>query len=108
MDGSGNVYAAGAFTNDSGYSYVAKWDGVNWNELGIGNSSLKANNVIASIALDGLGNVYAAGDFSNVNGYRYVAKWDGISWSELTILKNGNPIYNSITVDGFNNIYATG
>jgi hypothetical protein len=89
-DASGNIYAAGRFTNgvnsSSGNSYVARWNGSTWSELGIGNNALSANSSIEDLEIDAIGNVYAAGDFflSNTPGFiRYVAKWNGSSWSEL-------------------------
>ena len=82
VDNSGNVYAAGNFTNSSNSYYVAKWNGSNWSELG-GNNSLKANNSINSIIIDNSGNLYVVGNFTDSNGKYYVAKWDGSSWSEL-------------------------
>ena len=39
-DASGNMYAAGYFTNASGKYYVAKWNGSAWSELG-GTNALK-------------------------------------------------------------------
>ena len=33
-DNSGNIYAAGTFTNAAGKYYVAKWNGTNWSKLG--------------------------------------------------------------------------
>ncbi len=83
-DISGNVYAAGRFTNNNGNKYVAKWDGITWSELG-GVNSLKGNNYIMSICSDNSWNVYAGGYLTNSNGKYYVAKWDKKTntWSEL-------------------------
>ena len=82
-DTSGNIYAAGAFTNGDGYFYVAKWNGSAWAELG-GISALAANGSIASICSDPSGNIYAAGSFTNSSGKFYLAKWDGNAWSEYS------------------------
>jgi hypothetical protein len=103
----GNVYAAGAFTNGggmfSGNSYVAKWDGISWNELG----ALNANGIISSICADRHGNIYAAGNFRNIYGNFYVAKWDGATWSDLGNL-DANLYINAICVDDSQNVYAGG
>ena len=50
LDGSGNLYAAGYFTEAGGVSvnYVAKWDGQNWSPLGAG-----MDNVVSSLAVVG-------------------------------------------------------
>ena len=82
-DSSGNIYAGGEFTNDSGNEFVAKWDGTSWTELG-GMNALHANANVLSICSDKNGYIYAAGAFtdgsSDTSGHSYVAKWDGTSW----------------------------
>jgi hypothetical protein len=103
-DHSGNVYAAGSFTNGNlpttGHQYVAKWDGTSWSELG----SLNANGAIYSLAVDNnTGYVYASGYFSNADGKSYVAKWDGTSWSDLgDMALSPAPIY----VDASGKLYS--
>ena len=108
-DNSGNLFAAGGFTNVNGKNYVAKWDGSNWSELGGSNSST-FNNGIMTVCSDAIGNVYAAGSFTNANGKRYVAKWNGSGWSELG--GNNSSTFNSsiktITIDAGGNVYAAG
>lgn len=121
VDGSGNLYAAGSFTNASGKYYVAKWDGATWSELGgINNSTF--DSVIVSLSVDGSGNVYASGQFTNGIGYKYVAKWNGITWSEVgginsstfttTISKmtadiNGNVYVSNGSINTSNNYYVS-
>ncbi|HSY60985.1 MAG TPA: T9SS type A sorting domain-containing protein [Cytophaga sp.] len=106
-DSSGNVYAIGTFRNANNYTYVAKWNGTSWSELGdLGNGY----NVINAICTDKDGNVYAGGEFENADNYNYVAKWDGTSWSEvggLDALK-ANVSINILVSDDAGNIYATG
>src|SRR6478736_5329629 len=80
-DASGNIYAAGRFTNTNGKYCVAKWNGSSWSELGAGANALNANSDIKSIGSDASGNIYAAGFFTNAENKSYVAKWDGSSWS---------------------------
>lgn len=106
---SNDIYAVGRFTNSSGKRFVAKWNGVNWSELG-GVNSLKANGDINSICFDGNNNVYVAGDFKNAAGKRYVAKWDGINWTELGGFNNlsANNTILKIVADSLGNVYAAG
>ncbi len=108
-DASGNVYAAGDFTNASGKYYVAKWNGSTWSELG-GLNALAANSHIISICADVTGNIYAAGNFFNSSGKWYVAKWNGSTWSELGGLNAlaANNTIDCICSDAFGNIYAGG
>jgi hypothetical protein len=81
-DASGNLYAAGGFTNGTssrnGNFYVAKWSGSAWSELG-GNNTSTFNGFISSVTSDARGYVYAAGSFTNgsnsQNGNYYVAKY---------------------------------
>ncbi|MEY4877402.1 MAG: hypothetical protein RL708_2552 [Bacteroidota bacterium] len=94
-DTKGNLYAAGRFTDslsqNKGKCFVAKWDGLTWQSLGVGTHSLNANAPINVIAVDSSGIVYAAGEFTDsttsMKGKCYVAKWDGTDWSEV---QNGN------------------
>lgn len=113
-DPSGNIYAAGEFTNSSGKKYVAKYDGNAWSELG-GLNGLSANFPIHSVHSDASGNIYATGEFTNSFGYPYVAKYDGSSWSELGGLNGLGAYYYPyrciiacIISDSFGNIYAAG
>ena len=88
-DVSGNIYAAGYFTNTAGYftntagyHYVAKWNGTVWADIGI-----NANSSIYALTTDVSGNVYAVGEFTNgatpAGGDQYVAKWNGSSWNDI-------------------------
>ena len=114
-DPSGYIYAAGGFTDSAtyieGHSYVARWNGTTWSELGIGGNALNANNSIYSITQDAAGNIYAAGNFIDINGKQYVAKWNGTRWTELgfdTLGLNATaPIY-ALTTDAAGNVYAAG
>ena len=110
-DASGNIYAAGSFTNSSGKYYVAKYNGSGWSELG-GLNGLAADNTIESVCSDASGNIYAAGRFYNSSSpiHRYVAKWNGSTWSELGGLNGlaANEYIRSICSDVSGNIYAAG
>lgn len=112
-DNKGNVYAAGRFTNktsvDSGFCYVAKFDGNSWSELGGNNQSIFKGEIY-TIYSDKSGNIYAGGGFRNTMGNYYVAKFNGISWSELggnNSLKANFYIF-SIISDPSGNIYTAG
>jgi len=110
-DKSGNVYAAGSFTNSSGKEYVAKWNKATntWSELG-GKNSLAANASILSVCIDNSGNVYTAGYFTNSSSKCYVAKWNGSAWSELGGLNAlaANSSINAICIDTNSNILYVG
>lgn len=112
QDLSGNIYAAGNFTDIYGQQYVAKWNGTAWGELGIDSVALGATAPIYCITTDPTGNVYAAGDFIDTFGNRYVAKWNGSAWSRLgTDSVNGldadSTIY-ALATDLQGNVYAAG
>jgi hypothetical protein len=112
-DKHGDLYAAGAFTDSSGYFYVAKWDGTAWTELGGTDSTgLFANGQINTLISDTAGNLYAGGTFTDSSGYYYIAKWNGAKWTELS-----NPATNqlsvlgpikALTLDSVGNVYAGG
>jgi hypothetical protein len=104
-DASGNIYAAGGFTNNSGYYYVAKWNGSSWTDIG-----LDANNIIREICSDAGGNVYAIGDFTDASNNYYIAKWNGSSWSKIynTLYQYAETQeFNAICTDASGNVYAS-
>ena len=117
-DLSGNVYAAGAFTDqqyqNTGNLYVAKWNGTSWSKLGANGVSSIPNafgSAILSIAVDVSGNIYAAGEFKDGNSKYYISKWNGTSWSELgtgSNSLNANAYIHNIVTDPSGYIYATG
>ena len=112
QDLAGNIYAAGNFTDNNGYQYVAKWNGTTWSELGTNSASLNANFAINALTTDINGNVYAAGNFTDSLGYYFVAEWNGSAWSEMGIdtttgLKGNGSIY-ALTTDHYGNVYAAG
>ena len=105
---SGNIYAAGKFSNGNRKMYVGKFNGNSWDMLGDTVNSL-FNSYINIITTDMNGNVYAAGKFTNGSGKNYVAKWNGSSWSELGGLNKSafNNGISSICIDSKGNIYAS-
>jgi len=116
-DAAGNVYAAGAFTDSTVHSFVARWTGDSiW--VPLDTNTLHANGYIYSLAADKAGNIYAAGAFTDrpfdYEGNIYVAKWNGTHWSELgtggiSPVTNayGSAIY-SLAVDDSGYVYAAG
>jgi hypothetical protein len=58
VDGSGNLYAGGQFTEAGGVTanYIAKWNGTSWQPLSSG-----MNNYVDALAVDGSGSLYAGG-----------------------------------------------
>ena len=110
-DASGNVYAAGGFTDSSGNNYVAHYNGNSWSELGALTGGLFNSNIY-SLCSDSSGNVYAAGVFTDGNGNNYIAEYNGSNWSKLGMADlNGTStsegLY-SVCIDPFNHIYAAG
>lgn len=105
VDGSGNLYAGGAFTSAGGVPVmnIAKWNGNTWSALGNG-----VENLVESLALDGSGNLYAGGAFTSAGGApaNHIAKWDGSNWSTLGVGLN-NSVY-ALAVDSNDNVYAGG
>lgn len=108
-DAQNNIYVGGTYTNGVGKTFVAKWNGSTWTEIGGVNNS-KFNGYINTIAIDSLGNIYIAGEFTNANGMHYVAKWNGTSWNEVG--GNGKSTFNNsinkLITDNNGNIYITG
>ena len=80
-DTSNHVCVAVNFGNDTIVSNIFKWNGVNWNQLGV----LDANLYTTSICKGDSGFVYATGLFTNSSDETYVAKYDPQhnTWSEL-------------------------
>jgi hypothetical protein len=72
-DPTGNVYAAGQLYDGNGNSYVAKWNGTSWIELGgtvpgvglNGFTIYNTGNQINAISSDKYGNIYAGGNFTD-------------------------------------------
>jgi hypothetical protein len=99
LDATGNLYVSANYaywipiqSDKYSMSYIAKWNGTNWTQLG--GQTLNANGSINTICGDTSGNIYAAGQFSDTiiqenqiysypSGNNYVAKWNGISWVNL-------------------------
>jgi hypothetical protein len=117
-DKTGNLYVAGLFTNDStthlkGRKFVAKWDGVQWSEVGNANSKLNANEAITTMYFDSAENLYVRGGFTDsityTKGTKYIAKWDGLQWSKFacdtTFVKKANSY--GLRIDNNNNFFVS-
>ena len=95
-------------------STVVRWDGISWQELGIGANGLNGNNPINALCTDAVGGIYAAGSFTDGPfgmGHCYVAKWDGEHWLELgtgSDALNPNKQINAIETDKHGYVYAAG
>jgi hypothetical protein len=107
-DSAGNVYASGDFMDDSGYFYVAGWDGVRWNELNDSTNGLNENYSINDICADDV-NIYAASSVLGIHGH--VAEYSSFSWDTLPSLKYigmNDPLIYSLCTDRSGNLYAGG
>lgn len=77
---SGNsLYAAGVFTNVNGTNIkgLARWDGVNWTDLGYNGNAY-------ALLVDGA-DLYVGGSFTNAGSVAVtnVARWNGSTWSAV-------------------------
>src|SRR5437879_6487121 len=80
-----DVFVGGTFTNVGGInvSNIARWDGANWWNMGVGFGS--SVGVLATAA----NAVYAGGSFTNVNDssfifpVNHIATWAGFNWYNL-------------------------
>src|SRR6476661_40525 len=102
-DGSGGLYAAGAFTRSIGCANVARLSGTTWSSLGSG-----LNNQVYATAVAANGDVYVAGSFTSAGGVaaNHVAKWNGTSWSSVGGGLNGT--ITSLAVAPNGTLYAGG
>lgn len=93
VDDIGNVYAGGYCLNPYGSSFIGKWDGTSWSELGGINSfavaagftptSRGVSNDCSQILIDHSGNLYAEGAMFDINGNPVILKWNGKNWSTI-------------------------
>jgi hypothetical protein len=103
-----DVFVGGTFTNVGGInvSNIARWDGANWWNMGVGFDS--SVSVLAATP----GAVYAGGSFTNAIDpfpftVNHIAMWDGFNWYNLGSGVNANGTVNAIAVSG-NNVYIGG
>jgi len=108
-DKNGHVYGSG--NNNYCYcsydTYIAHWDGSNFDVLG-GLTSFHNHTRVFSLASDIYGNIYAAGETVYKNRFNYISKWDGRRWSEVG--GNNSLGFNAelsvVTTDNKGNVYA--
>jgi hypothetical protein len=98
-----NLYAGGYFTyaGRTNASYIARFDGKNWQPLGAG-----LNNRVAALAVTN-NRVYAGGYFTGTadgQSLHYIGCWDGTNWNSLG--DAGGLVY-ALAVST-NGIYAAG
>lgn len=108
IDNSGNLYAAGEFTNQDGNYYVAKYENNTWQELGGTNNSPTTDfsAIIHKLHADYLNNIYPIGLSKDGNGY--LAKYDGSNWSEVGQGMPANNGLNDINTDLSGGIAVSG
>jgi hypothetical protein len=103
-----NLYAGGWFTNadNSGASYLARWDGISWWPLAGGNP----NSIVETIKIIGT-NFFVGGVFTTNGGVQVnaIARWDGSSWKAFGAGITGGfiPVVLAIEYDG-TNLYVGG
>jgi hypothetical protein len=104
-----DVFVGGTFTNVGGIDVrnIARWDGANWWNLGVGFDDNV--NVLAA----GPNAVYAGGGFTNVTdppftfAVNHIAMWDGFNWYNLGSGVNRNANVFAIAVNG-SDVYIGG
>jgi hypothetical protein len=99
-----NLYAGGSFINAgqaTNANYVARFDGTNWQSLGVG-----LNNPVNALAVTN-NLVYAGGSFTGTKtgtALPYFGRWDGANWNSMG--SAGGLVY-AVAV-GPNGVYAAG
>ncbi len=108
-DKQGNLYAAGDFdttVNNNDQYYVAKYDGIRWNN--IGNSNIVFDDLaITDIKVDKNNNVYV-GCYDGYTNEGFLYKYDGSNWNRCGAMGTFNGRINKIAADTFGNVYAIG
>ncbi len=93
VDGSGYVYAAGAFTSAGGVSVdgLARWNGMTWELLpGSGVFCESHACTVNALTFDASGTLYLAGIFDIGGAWRQLARWDGSSFTGVRAPPVGN------------------
>jgi hypothetical protein len=90
----GELYAGGGFRANGG-SFIAKWDGHDWQAVGGGAGT-------AVLALENVGRVLVAGGYFLLAGgmrANHIAYWNGISWNMMGSGLEGASIYQRAVYD---------
>lgn len=113
-DGVGNIYMLARFgapfsnyETNTGYDYVAKWNGKKWDKL---NGFISFNLNVESICSDRKGIVYAIGIFKKEGelGHREIFEWDGKKWKEFGLRGEADFYIKSFCIDTVGNLYVGG
>lgn len=111
----GEVIAAGQFIHANNKAtathpmifanYIAYWDGIEWQQYGIG-----ANNVIRAVAVAPNGDLYVTGDFTSIGGVacNRIAHWVAATstWQAMSTGLNASGY--AIAVSPLGNVYVGG
>jgi hypothetical protein len=103
--------AGGCFTNTNGETYITRFDGTNWTQLGNTLGQGSVNEICTNLTRTA---AYVGGP-TNVSGKVYVATWNGSSWVELggtnslsSILGASTQQIFTVCTDPTGNVYAAG
>ncbi len=81
------VAAAGAvFVGNTWHKQVRRWDGKNWQPLGLGFSNGTGNTPYLKALIEFNGDLIATGSFESADGavVNNVARWDGMKWQAMS------------------------
>ncbi len=105
---SGNLYAAGVFTEVGGGvpAFYFAWHNPDWKTVPAGQ---ELDGEVRSMIVDAQGNVYVAGDFTWAGDLyvNHIAMWDGSQWRALGGGLSSDYVM-ALTVDGDGRLYAGG
>lgn len=97
--GGDGLYVGGAFTYAGGvaHSYLARWDGSAWNDVGGGVTTLQSSRVVRALAYT-QGKVFVGGAFNVVGSTNahFIAGWNGTAWSTLNAAAVGNGLASTL------------
>ena len=102
MDNNHNLYVGGDLEEKGGKHYIAKWNGIAWDEFGVTDEKLGY-----LLAIDSLNNVYTTGRPGS--GTQEVKKWNGASWVSVGESVSGSGIVpngNVLAIDAKGNLYS--
>jgi hypothetical protein len=107
VDSNSNVYVCAG--DDTGATYIAKWNGISWTSLGGTTPFLQYEPM--AMCSDKNGALYVVCDSFDTVFHVRLEKWDGISW---TVVDTGSSPFhinnhiNTMFIDTMNNIFIGG